>query len=178
MRQLDVDFEILASDASEISHEQLSVGELCQINAYRKARTVSKRHPDALVIGVDTLVALGSKVFGKPRNLTEAREMLRVLSGRTHHVATGVCLINLRAHHQKIFAEITDVTFRSLTLKDIEHYLSRINPLDKAGSYAIQEHGDDIVRSISGSFSNVVGLPLERLRNELASFANQVMAVH
>jgi septum formation protein len=178
LRQSDLDFEVLASSIPEIEHEQMTAGELCQINAYRKARFVSKHHPDGLVMGVDTLVALGPKVFGKPANYDEAREMLFELQGRTHQVATGVCLICLRSHHQKIFAEITDVTFRSLTRRDIDQYLAKINPLDKAGAYAIQEHGDDIVRTIDGSFSNVVGLPLERVHKELAAFDLQPAGAH
>jgi septum formation protein len=176
MRQLEVEFEIIPSDAPEIEHEQLTAGELCQINAYRKARAISKQHPDALVIGVDTLVALGHIVFAKPANLSEARRMLAKLQGKTHHVATGLCLIHLRSHRQTVFRDITDVTFRSLTRAEIDRYLTKINPLDKAGAYAIQEHGDDIVRSIHGSFTNVVGLPLERLREELPTFEFEPVA--
>ena len=121
-------------------------------------------------MGVDTLVALRSKTFGKPENIDEARKMLEALQGKTHHVFTGVCLIHLRDHRQRIFCEMTEVTFRSLSRSEIDHYISRVNPLDKAGAYGIQEHGDDIVRTITGSFSNVVGLPLERLHSELAAF--------
>jgi septum formation protein len=171
LRQLETPFEIFPSNAAELEDEQLTAGELAQINAYRKARTVAKKHPDALVMGVDTLVALGHIVFAKPLDMADARRMLKELQGKTHHVVTGVCLCHLRDHRQRIFAEITDVTFRSLSNAEIEHYLSKVNPLDKAGAYAIQEHGDDIVRHIDGSFSNVVGLPLERLRQELEEFS-------
>ncbi len=173
LRQLDLEFEVLPSDIPEIEHEQMSAGELSQVNAYRKARAIAKQHPDSLVIGVDTLVALGSRVFGKPADLDESRRMLKQLQGATHHVVTGVCLLHLRAHHQRLFCEVTEVTFRSLAAEDIEQYISKVNTLDKAGSYAIQEHGDDIVRNIQGSFSNVVGLPLERMRHELAEFDPQ-----
>lgn len=175
LQQLNLEFEVIPSDAIEIHNEQLTAGELSQINAYRKARAVSKKFPDALVIGMDTLVALDTKLFGKPADLKEARLMLEELQGKTHEVVTGVCLIHLRSHRQKLFAERTHVTFRSLDSHEIQHYQSKINPLDKAGAYAIQEHGDDIVRSISGSFSNVVGLPLERLTRELHEFE---LAVH
>lgn len=161
-----------------MEHEQLTAGELCQINAYRKARAVSKKHPDALVVGVDTLVTLGPKIFGKPKDQNEARRILQELQGKTHHVFTGVCLIHLREHRQHIFCDRTEVTFRSLGPEQIEHYLSRVNPLDKAGAYAIQEHGDDIVRSIAGSFSNVVGLPMEKLRQELQLFTESAFAAH
>jgi septum formation protein len=151
-------------------HESLSAGELAQVNAYRKARAVSKKFPDAVTMGVDTLVASDDRIFGKPANLVDAHRMLSLLQGHTHHVVTGVCLIHLRAHRQRVFAERTAVTFRPLTLDQIRHYHKQINPLDKAGAYAIQEKGDLIVESISGSYTNVVGLPLERLQEELTRF--------
>ena len=167
LRQLEVEFETIPADVAEAEHDFLTASELAQINAYRKARAISKKHPDALVLGMDTVVSLGATLFGKPSNLDQAEEFLVQLQGKTHQVVTGVCLIHLRSHHQKTFTDMTDVTFRSLNPKEIRHYLSKINPLDKAGGYAIQEHGDDIVRSVSGSFSNVVGLPIEKLRSEL-----------
>jgi septum formation protein len=178
LRQMDVPFETIPSRADELHHEQLTAGELCQINAYRKARAVSKKHPDSIVMGVDTLVTLKSKIFGKPNDMKQARRMLEELQGKSHYVFTGVCLICLREHKQHIFYDKTEVTFRSLTPKQIDHYLSRINPLDKAGAYAIQEHGDDVVRSIAGSFSNVVGLPMERLRQELTAFEESCLVAH
>jgi septum formation protein len=96
--------------------------------------------------------------------------MLARLQGKTHQVVTGVCLLHHRARREKLFAEITDVAFRPLSPEQIRHYLSLVNPLDKAGAYAIQEHGDLIVADIGGSYSNVVGLPLECLATELAAF--------
>ena len=162
-----MEFQIVPSDAKEVFDENLSPLELCQLNAHRKARAVAKKHPDALVLGADTLVFLERKIFGKPKNLTEAKKMLSQLQGNTHQVITGVSLIHLRAHRERIFAVSTDVTFRALDEKQIADYFSKINPLDKAGAYAIQEHGDEIVAEISGSFSNVVGLPVEKVSEEL-----------
>ena len=167
LRHLKLKFKVLPSDATEIFDGQLSPRELCQLNAHRKARAVAKKIPDALVMGADTLVFLGREIFGKPRDLDEAKKMLAKLQGRTHQVVTGVCLMQLRAHRERIFAASTDVTFHPLTAEQIGDYLSKMNPLDKAGAYAIQEHGDTIVAEISGSYSNVVGLPMERLREEL-----------
>ena len=132
---------------------------------------VAKKHPDALVLGADTLVFLDGEIMGKPASLGEAERMLTRLQGRTHQVVTGISLIHLRAHREKIFAVSTDVTFHPLDARQIRDYLVRVNPLDKAGAYAIQEHGDLIVAEISGSYSNVVGLPLERLREEIQSWA-------
>jgi septum formation protein len=92
---------------------------------------------------------------------------MRELQGRVHAVISGVCLLHLRGHRQKVFADWTDVKFHPLTAEQIKDYLALVNPLDKAGAYAIQEHGERIVAEISGSYSNVVGLPVERVREEL-----------
>jgi septum formation protein len=167
MRQLDLDFQVVPSDAAEILDDQLSPLELCQLNAHRKARVIAKKHPDALVLGADTLVFLEGEIMGKPADVAEARRMLGRLQGRTHQVVTGVSLIHWRALRERTFAISTAVTFHPLTTGQINVYLSKMNPLDKAGAYAIQEHGDTIVSGISGSFSNVVGLPLEMLKEEI-----------
>jgi len=169
LRQLEIEFQVAPSNAPEVEGPNLSAGEVAQINAYRKARTISKKFPDAVTLGVDTVVSLGSRLFGKPTTLAEAQRMLLALQGKTHQVVTGVCLIHLRLHHQKVFFEQTEVTFRALTAGQIRRYLAQVNPLDKAGGYGIQEKGDLLVESVSGSFSNVVGLPVERLQSELAA---------
>ena len=173
LRDLSLEFKVLPADVAEIHHEQLTARELCQLNAYRKARFVAKQVPDALVLGADTLVWLDSALFGKPATLEEAYQMLRRLQGRTHEVVTGICLLHLRNHRQAIFAESTAVSFRSLDDAGIRQYLSRVNPLDKAGAYAIQEEGDLIVEKIAGSYTNVIGLPLERLAAELEAWATR-----
>jgi septum formation protein len=173
LRQLKLEFEIIPSDAKEVYDEYLSPQELCQLNAHRKARAVAKKIPDALVLGADTLVFLDRKIFGKPADKSEARQMLEQLQGRTHQVVTGVSLIHLRAHRERNFAASTDVLFRPLTSEQIDAYLAKINPLDKAGAYAIQENGELIVSEISGSFSNVVGLPVERVEGELATWGEK-----
>ena len=170
LRQLGLEFAVIPGHPEEIQPEHLSPHEIAQVNAYRKARVIAKQHPDALVLGADTLVCLGRTLFGKPADFDEACRMLARLQGRTHEVVTGVCLMHLRVHRQKVFAASTAVTFRQLHAGQIRRYLSRINPLDKAGAYAIQEEGDAIVKQISGSFSNVVGLPVERLREEMAGW--------
>lgn len=169
LRQLVAEFEVVPSAAPEVHDEQLTAWEMAQVNAYRKARVVAKKFPDAIVLGADTLVYLDrdAKLFGKPADRKEAERMLSDLQGRVHAVITGVCLLHLRGHRQRVFADWTDVRFHPLTAKQIKDYLALMNPLDKAGAYAIQEHGERIVAEISGSYSNVVGLPVERLRDEL-----------
>jgi septum formation protein len=171
LRQLDTEFLVVASDLEELHHEDLTSGEISQLNAYRKARQVAKRHPDSLVIGADTLVSLGTRLYGKPASREEAAGMLGELSGHTHRVVTGVCLLHLRSHHQQVFSETSFVTFHPLSEERIADYLDQMNPLDKAGGYAIQERGELIVENVIGSFTNVVGLPLARLREELQMWA-------
>lgn len=172
LRQLVDRFRVVRSEAQEIHDDQLTAWEMSQINAYRKARAVAKKLPDALVLAADTLVYLDreSKLFGKPKDSAQAFAMLEQLQGRTHAVITGVCLMHLREHRQRAFAEWTDVRFHPLTASQIRKYLALINPLDKAGAYAIQEHGELVVAEVSGSYSNVVGLPVERVREELQAW--------
>ncbi len=173
LRHLKLDFQVVPSEATELLDEHWSPFEICQLNAHRKARAVAKKHPDALVLGADTLVFLEGEILGKPAHAADAERMLAQLQGRTHQVVTGVCLIHLRVHRERIFAVSSDVTFHPLDPGQIRDYLAKVNPLDKAGSYAIQEHGDLIISEISGSYSNVVGLPLERLREEMQSWATR-----
>jgi septum formation protein len=170
LRQLGVDFQIAPFGVREVEAGPLSAGETARINAYRKARAAARKHPDALVLGVDTVVALGGALFGKPATLGEAEQILLTLGGKTHRVVTGVCLLHWRAHRQRIFFEETAVTFRPLTRAHIRRYHAQVHPLDKAGAYGIQEHGEMLVEAIAGSFTNVIGLPLERLAAELAAF--------
>lgn len=172
LKLLPVPFRVLPSDAPEVAPEHLSPQEVCQLNAHRKARAVAKKNPDALVLAADTLVFLDHEILGKPHNFKDAEKMLAQLQGRTHQVVTGVCLLHLRRHRERIFAVSSDVLFHPLNQKQIRDYLKKIQPLDKAGAYAIQDAGEFIVSEISGSFSNVVGLPVEKLRAELAAWAN------
>ena len=172
LKEMGVEFTVIASNAPEADSEHLTPVEISQLNAYRKARAVAKKHPDALVLAADTVVYKDTTLFGKPADLEDAYRMLKQLQGGTHQVVTGVCLLHLRGHHQKMFAECTDVTFRALDVREIREYIDQINPLDKAGAYAIQEHSDKIVENVSGSYSNVVGLPVERLKEELSSWVS------
>lgn len=165
-----VEHRVVPSEAVECEDEHLTAWETAQLNAYRKARVVAKRFPDELVLGADTVVCLGTRLFGKPRDREEAERMLGELQGRTHQVVTGVCLVHLRTHRQQLFSDTTHVTFLSLSGESIRSYVDRIEPMDKAGGYAIQDEGSLIVSEILGSFSNVVGLPIEALRAVLATW--------
>jgi len=133
-------------------------------NAMLKAEAVARMNPQALVIGADTVIRFGGKTIGKPADLEDAKRILAMLSGRTHDVATGVCVRCIEADILVRFEDITHVTFRTLTAEVIDAYVKAVDVLDKAGAYAIQEHGEDIVEKIDGSLTNVIGLPVERLR--------------
>jgi septum formation protein len=153
-------FEVVVSPAEEIHDAQLQPGDLCEINAGLKAEAVAGVRPDATVIAADTLVFIDGLPLGKPIDLDDARAMLRRLSGRTHQVCTGVCVIH-PGGDKNLFHDLTDVVFRSLDEEAITAYFSQVNPLDKAGAYGIQESGDLIISEIRGSFDNVMGLPVE-----------------
>ena len=132
-------------------------------NARLKAESVAAANPRAIVIGADTVIRFGGETIGKPADLDDARTILAKLSGRTHDVVTGVCVRCLENDILVRFEEATHVTFRVLTPEAVEKYIKAVNVLDKAGAYAIQEHGHDIIQGIEGSLTNVIGLPVERL---------------
>jgi septum formation protein len=163
LASLGLQFRVAPSSAPELHDESMNLSALCQQNAERKALAVGPDFPSATILGADTLVALDRKLFGKPTSQDEAREMLLALQDRTHQVVTGVALVQSETHKLESFAVSTDVTFKPLTLTEIEHYISSVHVLDKAGAYGIQERRELIVEKISGSYSNVVGLPLEEL---------------
>ena len=133
-------------------------------NAMLKAEAVARANPRALVIGADTVIRFEGETIGKPAGLDDARRILARLSGRTHDVATGVCIRCVEADILVRFEEATHVTFRTLTPEIIDNYVRAVDVLDKAGAYAIQEHGEDIIEKIDGSLTNVIGLPVERLK--------------
>ena len=160
-------FEVIASPAEEIHDASMKPHVLCELNATLKATAVATLRPDATVISSDTLVFIDDIPLGKPADLGEAREMLRRLSGRTHQVCTGVCVIHPDGV-TNVFHELTAVTFHPLDDAAIDAYFTLANPLDKAGAYGIQESGDLIISSICGSFENVMGLPVERLVTALS----------
>ena len=155
-------FSVVPSPAEEIHDASLDPTHLCEENARLKAAAVAVTHPDATVIGADTLVFIDDLPLGKPADLAEARAMLRRLSGRVHEVCTGVCVIHPGSLTEVSHA-LTHVRFRPLDDAAIDAYFSLVNPLDKAGAYGIQEHGELIIESIDGPFDNVMGLPVQQV---------------
>ena len=136
--------------------------------ARAKAAAAGEQEPAPVVLGADTVVALGDEIFGKPQDRADAERMIRALSGQTHSVFTGVCL--RRAAREAVWVCRTAVTFRQLTGPQIARYLDEARPFDKAGAYAIQEHGDLLVARYDGLYSNVVGLPIEEVLARLREF--------
>jgi len=138
--------------------------------ALRKASEVATRVGEGLVIGADTIVECGGRILGKPKDMDEAREFLRLLSGRSHLVVTGLALVETRDGRIEIGHEVTEVQMRALTDAEIDAYVRTDEPFDKAGGYAIQGAAETFVEGIKGSFTNVVGFPLGRLRTLLLRF--------
>lgn len=168
---LDLDFEVrVIKGVSESYPPGLPVMEIAEYIAAEKAEAYKQELGGGnLVITADTVVILGDDVLGKPKTLDDARRMLRMLSGKTHQVVTGVCLTS--EDKQKRFSVVTDVTFKELTDGEIDYYVDRYKPLDKAGAYGIQEWiGYVGVTSISGSYFNVMGLPVQRIYDEITKF--------
>lgn len=162
LRHAFFSFITVPSDADETIPAGLSPAESAVAIAKRKVSDVKNRvAPGSLIIGADTIVVCDGKLLGKPRSEPEAREMLTLLSGRTHTVYTGLVL----SQDEKEITgfEATDVTFRKLTPEMISSYISTGEPMDKAGAYGIQEKGAFLVEKINGDYFNVVGLPLCRL---------------
>jgi septum formation protein len=161
---LGIPFEVVAPRVREIENALeygLTPSETAWHNALAKATWAAKARPGCRILGADTVVALGARIFGKPRNRAEARATLSALSGRTHEVLTAVVL--LQQGFRRGFVEVSEVAFRTLTVSQIDDYLAKVHVLDKAGAYALQEAGEALIREVQGSVTNVIGLPVERV---------------
>ena len=162
--------EIFAPKISERFDVDLTLRELTAFNAIRKGMAAARLRPNNIVLAADTLVAIDDHVLGKPEDREEAVAMLGRLSGRAHEVCTSVFICHLAEAKSTSFHEISRVQFRRLGRGKIDNYLARVNPLDKAGAYAAQGFGSEIIEKIDGSYTNVVGLPIEKTIPALAEF--------
>jgi len=157
-------FTIQPAKVEEVAPPHLTVAETTLFNAKLKALEVARCHPESLVIGVDTLVALDGMPIGKPRDLSDAFAMIGRLANRVHEVYSAIWAICLESGRSRASIEVSHVKFRPLSEAEIRRYLARIEPLDKAGAYAAQDDGpESVVECIEGSRTNVVGLPMEAL---------------
>lgn len=133
------------------------------INACLKAESVALRFPNHTVIGADTVIEFEGRVLGKPESVSDAVEMLISMSGKKHLAVTAVCIRKIEDDIKCIFSDSTEVEFRNFSASTVKEYVGRVNTLDKAGAYAVQEYGDMLIRNINGSYDNVIGLPSEKL---------------
>jgi septum formation protein len=159
LSSLGLQFEVMATDAEEVSYNDDPVRTVSE-NAIAKANAYFRefgRDGKTLVISADTIVWFNNRIYGKPRDLEEAKEFLRELSGQTHKVFTAV------AFDGKVEVVVSEVKFRNLTRSDIEDYVAKVKPVDRAGAYDIDESGSLIVESYGGSYENIMGLPIEPL---------------
>ena len=164
---LGLPFTVIPAEVTEHEDPDSDPREMVSHNAALKADWVAARHPEATVIGADTTVFVDRTVLNKPRDAAEARAMLRRLSGRSHTVFTGLAVRRLSDGLKLDQGVASDVTFKPLDEATIELYLSRVHTLDKAGGYAIQEQTDLIVAGYTGSLTNIVGLPVEEMKQLL-----------
>lgn len=166
LRLMDLDFRIVLKEVDESYPGDLEPEQIAVYIAEKKARAFDETFDQEIVLTADTIVCIDNLILGKPENEKHAIEMLQLLSGRMHKVITGVCL-----HHNKLFHsfyDVSEVYFGPLTLAEISSYVKEYKPFDKAGSYGIQERIGLIgIEKINGSYTNVVGLPTEKLYREL-----------
>ena len=167
---LDIPFEVIIHEVDEIFPDGLSMEEVPVYLAKLKAAPFyAELNLDTIVITADTIVWIDGTVLGKPNDYEHASEMLRHLSGKKHVVVTGVCLTS--KEKQVTFSALTDVYFKNLSDSEIDYYLTNYRPYDKAGSYGVQEWiGYIAIERIEGSYFNVMGLPVQRLYEELIKF--------
>lgn len=167
---LGVRFEVVTAEVDEyMPREFIDPALLATFNAALKADAVAKARPGRWVLAADTIVVLGRRILGKPASLDQAREYLTTLGGSTHEVITGCCLVASDGTAET-FSERSRVVFRSLGADLIEKYLAIVPVLDKAGAYALQDHGEWLVERVEGSHDNVLGLPTEALRRVLPRY--------
>jgi septum formation protein len=168
LREMGITFETVPSPFIEPEHaDGQHPRSYVKANARGKARLVAENRAEGIIIGADTVVVHRGRVLGKPASMNQARQFLAMLNGDKHDVLTGVCLIDAHNSRMLVEAEKTTVTFRRLNSHEINRYLQCINPLDKAGAYAIQSYGSIIVERITGCYYNVVGFPIARIEKML-----------
>lgn len=164
---LDIDFTIEVSDICEDLKEGLTNSELVMDLAYQKAKDISLRNPNKYVLGFDTLVISNGVPLGKPKDKEDAFKMIKELSGNTHTVMTGCAIVN--SDYEDVFYNATKVTFYEMTDEEIIEYIDTLEPMDKAGAYGIQGYGAKYIKSITGDYYTVMGLPVAILYKKLRS---------
>lgn len=173
LKQIGLSFEIHPSHIHEAPHEEGAPSRYAEELARDKALEIAKLHPDGLVLGADTIVVVDEHVLGKPVDEQDAFKMLRMLAGRSHEVVTAYSLISLKHEIEVTKHVTTEVHFKELSDREIQTYIDTGAPMDKAGSYGIQDFSGVFVDRISGCFYNVVGLPLSHFNTTLRSILDE-----
>ena len=170
LKKAGISFRVLNPGYEEKRGLKAPPSKIVQIHAVKKAESCAGGIKNGILLAADTVVSLGGKIFGKPRNLREARLMLENLQGRRQAVYTGVAIFKIRGGRtvkRTVFFDKTEVRLKPLSRKGIRNYFKRVNPLDKAGAYSLQSRRRGLVQAIKGSFSNAVGLPVEKILKQL-----------
>ncbi len=170
LASLGATFDVVSADIEEMN-DLRSPRQLVEVNARLKARHVANSYPAAWVMGSDTTVALGDEILNKPVDMGEARAMLNRMSGRTHTVYTAVCFMNKDSSVDELFTVKSQVSFKAFEDELITEYFSLVNPLDKAGAYGIQEGKELIIEGWEGSYSNIMGLPVDEVEALLRKYS-------
>lgn len=173
---IDLPFKVITSSVHEDFNIDLKPIEFAKHYANLKALDVADSNPDSLVIGADTIVVLDDEIIGKPVDEKDSKAMLKKLSGKTHTVITGVSLVWRERNIEDTFHEKTKVTFQKLSDEQIQYYVDNYHPLDKAGSYGIQDWFAVCVKKIDGCFYNVMGMPLSNFYSHFMTINNTVIA--
>ncbi len=168
LKYITPEFEVIPADVDETLPEGVSAEESAEFLAVKKAVHIAKQRPDSVVIGSDTVVIIDGEILGKPADESDAERMLKLLSGRSHKVITGVCLAE--GKRTLSFSQETEVKFYPLTDREIREYIATGDPMDKAGAYGIQGEGCVLIEKIDGDFFTVMGLPVAKLKRVLESF--------
>lgn len=171
LQQMDLDFSIVLKEVDESYPEELSPEEVAVYIAEKKAKAYDGTLTNEAVLTADTIVCIDGLILGKPENSAHAVEMIKRLSGRVHKVITGVCILYKQQYN--LFHDVSEVFFRKLTDEEIINYVDKYQPMDKAGAYGIQEWvGITAIQRIEGSYTNVVGLPTEKVYQQLLRLKN------
>ena len=175
LESIGLDFVVDFPDFEEIAEPELSAHELVLKNAEGKAESIATKYPNALILGVDTVVAVKDHILEKPLNHKDAVRMVKLLSGNSHEVLTALCIIDTKSQKKLSHVETTKITFTKMTDEEIENYVSRGESMDKSGAYAAQGIGALFVKAFDGDYFNVVGLPIYRLNIMLKEFDVNLM---
>lgn len=177
LEQIGIEVRIVPPDISEVRDKDMTIEDwVCKL-ALAKAENVAKGFKSGVILGADTVVVLGNKIFRKPRNEEDAKNMLKELSGTTHKVITGLALIDAQTKNTLVECVTTEVTMKKLSDAQIAGYVITKEPLEKAGALCIQGRGAQFIEKINGCYTNVIGLPLAKLTDMLASLTPQKQRV-